>query len=454
MIKNRKIAIFGFAKEGLAAANYLGTANKIAIFDDAPSIKPGFLKALKIKNADIFVGGKFLGDINFDYVIRSPGIRPDHPNIIKLIKKGAILTSATKIFFDEAPCEIIGVTGTKGKGTTATLIYKMLATFYDGVYLAGNIGTPALKILPGLSKKSIVILELSSFQLIDLKKSPHIAVILMITQEHLNWHEDIDEYQRAKESIVKYQNYDDFAVINQDFKTAKSFAEKTKAKVYFVSTKESTNGVYVKDGKIISAIGGMREEICSVLQVALLGVHNLQNAAAACAVGKIKGVPTGNIAGIISSFKGLIHRLQLIGEINGVKFYNDSFSTVPETTIAAIDSFQNPKILILGGSSKNSDFGKLADKISKDETIKSIILIGQEALRIRKAIEKAGGTKTNILAGADNMAEIVRLAISEAGAGDVVLLSPACASFDMFKNYEDRGEQFVKQVRLWKTKTA
>lgn len=454
MIKNRKIAIFGFAKEGLAAANYLGTANKIAIFDDAQSIKQGFLKDLKIKNADIFVGGKFLGDINFDYVIRSPGIRPDHPNIIKLIKKGAVLTSTTKIFFDEAPCEIIGVTGTKGKGTTATLIYKILATFYNDVYLAGNIGTPALKILPRLSKKSIVVLELSSFQLIDLKKSPHIAVILMITQEHLNWHENIGEYQRAKESIVKYQNYDDFAVINQDFKTAKTFAEKTQAKIYFVSTKESTNGVYIKDDKIISAVGGKKEEICSVLDIALPGAHNLQNVIAACAAAKIKSVPIGNIAGIIGSFKGLIHRLQLVGEINGVKFCNDSFSTVPETTIAAIDSFQSPKILILGGSSKNSDFGKLAGKISKEETIKSIILIGQEAGRIRKAIEKAGGTNALFLTGADNMAEIVKLAIGEAKIGDVVLLSPACASFDMFKDYQDRGEQFVKQIRLWKTKTA
>lgn len=447
LMKGKKIAIIGFGKEGVSAANFLGVANQIIIYDDKPrsAIDPTFFKKIKIKNVGFYFDGS-LPDLSFDYVIRSPGVRLDHSLIQKLTSQGSILTSPTKIFFDACPGKIIGVTGTKGKGTTATLIYQMLKTKYKSVFLAGNIGTPALDILPKVTKDSLVVLELSSFQLIDLARSPYIAVVLMTTSEHLDWHEDTQDYRQAKESIVKFQSPTDFAVINYDFEASKNFAQKTKARVYFVSTKTKTNGVYTINGSVISKIAG-HEEVCQTKDVILPGRHNLQNVIAAVSVAKILQVRNQNIVKILKTFKGLPHRLQLVDKIDNVKFYNDSFSTTPETTIAAAEAFKSPKILILGGSSKKSDFSKLSQKINSDQTIKALILVGQEARRIRQSISQAGGFGGKIIEGCQNMSQIVRQAKKLAQSGDVVILSPACASFDMFKNYQDRGKQFIRQVK-------
>ncbi|KKQ90190.1 MAG: UDP-N-acetylmuramoylalanine-D-glutamate ligase [Candidatus Curtissbacteria bacterium GW2011_GWC2_38_9] len=447
-IKDKKIAIIGFGKEGVSAANFLGSENQIIIIDQKSkeAIDNVFFKSLNIKRFEFFQIQNVPSGLKVDYIVRSPGVRPDDNTILNLKKNGAQLTSPTKIFFDLCQSEIIGVTGTKGKGTTVTLIYEMLKSQINNVFLAGNIGTPALEILPKVDRQSIVILELSSFQLIDLKKSPHIAVILMITSEHLDWHQDTPEYRRAKESIVSFQNENDFAIINQDFEVSGNFAQRTKAKVYFISTKQKTNGVYLESDSILSEIG-KSEEICKTSQILLPGAHNLQNVLAAVACAKIYNIKTKNITLVLKTFKGLVHRLQLVREFKNIKFYNDSFSTIPETTVAAIEAFRQPKILILGGSSKNSDFSLLAQEINQNKSIKAIILVGQEATRIKKAIAKSGGTDAKIIEGANNMHQIISRAYQEAKSGDVVILSPACASFDMFKNYQDRGMQFIKEVK-------
>lgn len=442
MTKSQKIAIFGLGEEGVSAANYFAKTANILIYDDKnkEQIDKTFFKKLQ---AD--VSFYFQKDINekVDIVIRSPGVRPDHPKIVKLLKKGAKLTSTTKIFFDKCPSQIIGVTGTKGKGTTVTLIYKMLKNKYKDVFLAGNIGTPMLEILPKIKKGSLVVLELSSFQLMDLTTSPHVAVVLMVTSEHLDWHPSQKEYHLAKLPVVKYQTNNDFAIVNQDFPISLNAASYTKAKVYFFSTAKEANGVYVKGGKLISQINGY-EEICNTSIIKLAGKHNLQNVAAATAVAKILNIENKTIAKVLSTFKGLEHRLQLVRIVDGVKFYNDSFSTTPETTIAAIEAFTSPKILILGGSSKKSDFTLLAQKIKSDKSIQGIILIGEETPRIKKAITGFSGM---ILEGAKDMKEITATASKVTKPGDIVILSPACASFDMFKNYKDRGDQYIKAVR-------
>lgn len=423
MIKGKKILLFGYGKEGKAAEQFLKHQNGVKIYDDKDKTQ--------ISKSE-----------RFDLIVRSPGVRPDHELIKKLTAAGTAVTSSTQIFFDLCPCPIIGVTGTKGKGTTSTLIYEMLKAEGNDVYLAGNIGTPALEILPGLNSQNKVVLELSSFQLMDLKKSPHIAVVLMITQEHLDWHTSKEEYTKAKESIVAYQSDSDFAIINHDFETPKSFARLTKAKVLFFSTLAKTNGAYLEDGKIIY----QGQIVAGVDDVSLPGKHNLQNVLAAASAAKCQNVKNENIKKVLKTFKGLPHRLQLIREIRGVKFYNDSFSTTPETTIAAIQAFPNSKVLILGGSSKNSDFTSLGKTIVDDKTIKAIMLIGTEAQRLKEAIAAAGAFEGKTLEGAKNMEEIVKSAQAQSSSGDIVILSPACASFDMFKNYQDRGEQFVNEV--------
>ena len=446
MISNKKIAIFGFGKEGASSANFLGTNNQITIIDDKKKvdIDEKLLKSLKAK-ANFYFGGDLPQDLNFDYVVRSPGVHLDNPGLLKLTKEGTITTSQTKLFLDLFPGKTIGITGTKGKGTTATLIYEILKTQTKNIFLAGNIGTPALDLLEKSDKDSIAVLELSSFQLSDAVKSPHIAVVLMVTSEHLDWHKDETEYKTAKENLVKFQNQNDFAVINADFKNSKGAVQKTKAKPYLFSTVNQANGAYLENGKIISKIKGT-EEIIKTEDIFLPGFHNLQNVLAAVCVAKLENVPNKSIASTLKTFKGLKHRLEFIAEKNGAKYYNDSFSTTPETAIAAINSFKEPKILILGGSSKNSDFTKLGKTIAGDKSIKAIILIGDEAERIKKSIESNGGFGGKIIENLTNMRQIVSASKETAKPGDVILLSPACASFGLFKNYQERGDLFTKEV--------
>lgn len=422
MIKNKKIIIIGFGKEGRSAAKFLGEANQITVYDDK-------------EKTPIGEGGRF------DLIVRSPGVRPGHPLIKKLVAAGAVLTSPTQIFFDLSPCPIIAVTGTKGKGTTSTLIYEMLKTENENVFLAGNIGTPALEILPKLDKKGLVVLEMSSFQLMDLSKSPHVAVVLMITQEHLDWHRDEEEYLLAKAPIVKYQLKSDLAVINFDFPNSKSLASRTRAKIISFSTEGPADSCISADNLMFE-----KKIVAGVSSVLIPGRHNLQNVLAAIAVAKIYKIKNENIKKVLVSFKGLDNRLQLIRQVSGVKYYNDSFSTTPETSIAAIEAFAGPKVLILGGSSKNSDFTNLGKAVVEDKTVKGIILIGVEGGRIKEAIAKAGKFGGQIVEGARDMKEIVASAQGLAQSGYIVVLSPACASFDMFKNYEDRGRQFAAEV--------
>jgi len=448
MNSKKRIAIFGFGKEGISAANYLGENNEISIIDDKNKneIDAKIFNKLKVNNINYFLGNDFPKKEKFDLLIRSPGFHPQHPKISKLIKRGVPITSPTNIFFEKSPAKnIIGVTGTKGKGTTSSLIYDILKSENNNVFLAGNIGNPALEILPKLNNKSVVILELSSFQLIDFIHSPHIAVVLMITSEHLDWHKDINEYLNAKKSIVKFQNRHDFALINQDFEKSKQLSSLTRAKTLFFSTNQKTNGVYVENDQIKSS-AIRQEDIINTSNILLPGFHNLQNICAAVLVALIIGVKKENIISSICSFKGLKHRLQLIKAVNGVKYYNDSYSTTPETTVAAIEAFKNPKILILGGSSKKSDFSILVNKISSDKTIKALLLIGQEAKRIKDSIESTNMFHGEIFENLDNMQSIVKAASEIAKDKDIVILSPACASFGMFTNYEDRGDQFIKAV--------
>lgn len=449
MISDKRIAIFGLGKEGASSANFLGAQNEITIFDDKQKsqIDETFINSLKVK-AELRLGQKPKEGEKFDYVLRSPGVQINNPSYRSLIKAGAIPTSQTKLFFDFFPGKIIAVTGTKGKGTTATLIYQFLKTQTPNVFLAGNIGTPALEILKDADKDSVAVLELSSFQLIDLTKSPKIAVVLMTTSEHLDWHKDSEEYIDAKKAIVKFQKEDDFAVINADFPSSRSFSQKTKAKVYFFSTQNEENGAFIKNGKLISKIKA-EEEIIKTEEVLLPGPHNLQNVLAAISVAKIENIENKNIVKVLKSFKGLPHRLELVKEEGGVKFYNDSFSTTPETTIAAVKAFTNPKILILGGSSKKSDFTGLAKEIiNPKNNVKSLILIGDEAKRIKETLVKEGSFSGQIVEGLENMHDIVQKSKELSQSGDIVLLSPACASFGLFKNYRQRGDLFTKEVNL------
>jgi len=424
----KKIAVIGEGIEGKSAVKFLEK------------------QGAEVEIRDQKQGDKYLDDLDkFDLIVRSPGVKI---NDLRLkIKDESRITSQTKLFFDLTPTKnIIGVTGTKGKGTTSSLIFEMLKKAGFDVHLGGNIGTPALELVDKLKKDSWVVLELSSFQLQDLTKSPHIGVLLMITSEHLDYHKDINEYIDAKRNLLNFQTENDIAIINRDYPGSNESDILSMGKVYYISReREVDEGCFALGNQIILRIKGNDLPVVDTRELLLKGDHNHENVCAATLVAYLAGVRLGMITEVLRHFKGLMHRLELVGQISNVEYYNDSFSTTPETAIAAIESFKNPEILILGGSSKNSDFKELGELISKKENIKAIIGIGEEWKKIKSHISNLK-SEVIIIEGADSMEKIVTAASKIAQPGDVVLLSPACASFGMFENYKDRGEQFKKEV--------
>lgn len=450
VFKNKKVAILGLGSEGMATAEFLYKHGALITFFDQK--EQGDISSDTLSRAHE-LGSLILGKSSFEQltgfelIVRSPGINKNKDFFKKVLDQGAVLTSQIKLFFDLCPCDIIGVTGTKGKGTTSTLIYEMLKRSGRDVFLGGNIGIPPLSFLDKLTESSVVVLELSSFQLHDLNKSPHIAVMLMVVPEHQDYHSSVEDYIDAKRNLLRFQTKDDFAVINRDYPASHESDIHTEGQVYQVTRERSTadQGVFIKDEAIWIVMRGTEWKVIDLNKIALPGRHNVENAAAAAMAATLSGASKSDIYDTLATFRGLEHRLELVSEVNGVKYYDDSFSTTPETAIAAIEAFSEPEILILGGSSKNSDFRNLGQVIANTQNIRAIIGVGDEWLKIRSSIHGLS-ERVLILEGALDMHAVVQAASKIALAGDVVLLSPACASFGMFKNYKERGDLFKEEV--------
>jgi UDP-N-acetylmuramoylalanine--D-glutamate ligase len=366
---------------------------------------------------------------DYDVVFRHPSTSPD-------LLKGVNVTSLTQEFFDKCPAPIIGVTGTKGKGTTSTLIAKILEVSGKKVHLLGNIGKPSLDALPNILADDIVVHELSSFQLWDLKTSPHVAVILMIEPDHQDVHPGMEDYVSAKANIANHQTAEDFLFYNPVNELSAKAAQGGSAVKQKYMTQENA---FVQDGKIFLR----DQEIISVDEVGLLGKHNLENICAALAASSKFVDDVSAMSQAIREFKGLDNRLEFVKELDGVKYFNDSFSSAPVATKAAIQAFGEPIILILGGYDKQTDFTPLAGLIAEHK-IKHVLLIGQIKQHIAEALTSKGYSDFELIDG--TMEEIVARARNIASQGDIVLLSPGAASFDMFKDFKDRGRQFRAAV--------
>ena len=425
---NNKIAILGLGEEGkdlLAFIKKNSRHSSIKVFD-------------KIKTVNLE---------NFDLIFRSPGFHRLSPMLKKAEKAGVKISSATKLFFELCPAKIIGVTGTKGKGTTSTLISQILKESSKKVYLAGNIGHSPLKLLGRLKPSDWVVLELSSFQLQDLNLSPKIAVGLNITSEHLDVHRSTAEYRKAKQNILAWQKSNDRAVLNADYPLTRSWQKLTKATTYWFSRQHKVKGSYVAKGKIYLHLKAKPIQVGSADKLQLRGEHNRENVTAAITASALAGAKVTAIKRAVFAFKGLEHRLELVRKVGGVNWYNDSFSTTPETAMAAIGSFSEPMTIILGGSEKGSNYRGLGRLIVKSRNLQTIILIGKTAGKIESAIKNAGKFNGKIIKGLRSMTAIVKMADKQSLPGGVVVLSPAAASFDMFKNYKDRGNQFKTAVK-------
>jgi len=422
-----KIAIAGYGLEGESNYRYWSnnTENDITITDQRQPDRTIPNGVATIIGEDAF---EKLQD--FDLVIRTAGLAP------RKIKTNGKIWSATNEFFAKCPASIIGVTGSKGKGTTASLITSILRESGKKVWLIGNIGEPSLDIIDQIDENDVIVYELSSFQLWDLEKSPHIAVILFIEREHLDIHSNVEEYVSAKANITKYQTVNDILIYNQFNQYAKDIASGSKARLIGYTDEKTA---HIKESYFYYG----EQKICSINALQVIGKHNQDNACAAIdAIWELiqdkEAIERG-----ISSFKGLPHRLQFIHEVNGIKYYDDSIATTPSSAIAALRSFDTPKVIILGGSSKGSDFSELGNELTKHDV--KAILIGDEAENIAKACQSAGFSDFEIMEN-PTMTKIVDRAQSLAKSDGVVLLSPASASFGLFKNYIDRGEQFEAAV--------
>lgn len=426
-----KLAIVGFGVEGKSALAYWSKLGAdITVCDQNADIEVP-------KGVERQLGAGYLQNLHgFDVIFRSAGVKPD----VILAENPEVndkITSTINGFLRVCPTKnIIGVTGTKGKGTTSTLIAKMLEAAGKKVLLGGNIGVPPFDFLSELTPDSWVVLELSSFQLSDLKYSPHIGVCLMIVPEHLNWHAGMDEYTEAKSRLFKNQIENDIAIYFSYNELSERIASAGAGEKipYFAAP-----GAEVINGNI--SIAG--NALCATDELKLLGEHNWQNACAAVTAVWQVTQDTTAVRSVLTTFDGLEHRLEFVREVHGVKYYNDSYGTTPETAIVALQAFIEPKIIILGGSDKGARFDELAKTVAEDN-VRQAILIGDTASQIEQALRAAGFTA--VVPGGTTMPEIVAAAKNVARTGDVVLLSTACASFGLFASYTDRGNQFKQSL--------
>ncbi len=433
-LQNKSIAILGFGQEGQAVLSYLNSHGLQATVLDKAKDGDDYLATLK----------------NFEIIFRSPGIWRQTPEILEAEKAGSVITSQAKWFFESCPAKIIGVTGTKGKGTTCALIHEILQKSFPEkqIYLTGNIGkTQPLEFLDKLTSEDLIVYEMSSFQLQDLNQSPQIGVCLMVTSDHLNHHANLDEYHNAKAAIVAFQNSHDIAIYNEDFEASRVIGQQGSGVKQTISSKhQPDSGVFIDgaNNRIEISLDGEKITI-NCADRKLRGVHNLQNIAAASLVALNLKVSKEIIEQVIQEFAGLEHRLQLVGDFGGVKYYNDSISTVPETTIAALNSFTEPVHLFLGGDNKNIDYSGLVADLKARTNLVSIILLGQVGAILKPELEKSN-LSSKVYGPFTDFKEAVNEAKQQAKAGDVVLLSPGASSFDMFENYAQRGHQFAELV--------
>lgn len=436
--RNVKVGVLGLGEENVALVKYLVSKNADVVVCDQKSKEELGDYYNKIKDLPIQfrLGSHYLDHLeDLKIIFRTPGLPYLEPKIQNAKEQGVEISSQIKLFFKLCPSPIIGVTGTKGKGTTTTLIGNILKESAKKVFVGGNIGNPPIEFIDELTPESIVVLELSSFQLQDLDQSPHIAVVLDIKVDHLDVHKTIDEYIESKRNIIRHQNKNDLAVINADYLTSVDFASLSLGKTYWFSRRKSVErGSFVLYGDIVLRTDEGQFPIAKTADIQLRGEHNLENITAAITASFLGDAKLEAIKKAVKEFKGLEHRLEFVRDIQGVKYYNDSFSTNPDTTIAAINSFNEPIILLVGGSEKNADYRRLSDTI-KLKNVKLIIPIGLTAERI---VPGLGEVKS--------MGQALEIAKKNAERGEVVLLSPASASFDQYKNYKERGKTFKDEV--------
>ena len=449
-IRYRKVAIIGLGVSNLPLLDYLYDKKaNVTVFDEREYDQIPKENIEKITNYGFMMhfGKDCLQNLkNFNVIFRSPSCLPTKPELVEEANRGALVTSEIELLMQMCPAKIIGITGSDGKTTTTSLINCILQKAGYRTFLGGNIGTPLFTKLPEMTPEDMVVLELSSFQLMGMEVSPQIAVITNITPNHLNIHKDFQEYIDAKKNIFKYQDENGILVLNYDNEITRECAKEAKGKVIFFSSQTKLDNGYIVDEDVIKECDDkVRKHILNTEDVILRGNHNYQNIATAIsATASLVDIETAIKA--IKEFKPVEHRIEFVKEIDGVKWYNDSASSSPSRTLSGLNAFKEKIVLIAGGYDKNLDYTPLAKPII--DKVRTLILIGQTAGKIydvvKEELEKEH--KSLDIYMCETLEETIPIARKNAKSGDIVLFSPASASFDMFKNFADRGNQFKDLV--------
>ncbi len=439
-IKNKRVCVIGIGVSNIPLIRLLCAEGIDTTVCDKRTEAPVF-QELRTLGAKLCLGEAYLDDIDADIIFRTPGIRPDLPQIKKAVERGALLTSEMEAFFKVCPCRICAVTGSDGKTTTTTLISELLKAQGMKVHIGGNIGHPLLCDADKMAKDDVAVVELSSFQLMTMHGAADTAVVTNVAPNHLDVHKDMQEYIDAKANVFAGQTKENITVLNLDNDITVGFAEKTSGTVRFFSMKtEVENGVFCREDVLYKAENGAITKLMDASDIKIPGRHNIENYMAAyCAV--MDTVTPETLVSVARTFGGVAHRIELVREKGGVKYFNDSIASSPSRTTAGLRSFDRKVILIAGGKDKGVPFDTLGGEII--EHVKKLVVTGLTKEKIRDAVihhpAYRGEPAVFVV---EDFKEAVLKASELAGAGDVVLLSPACTSFDKFKNFEERGNVF------------
>ncbi|MEG9296564.1 UDP-N-acetylmuramoyl-L-alanine--D-glutamate ligase [Mangrovibacillus sp. Mu-81] len=439
--KHKKVLVLGLAKSGVSAASLLHKLEAfVTVNDQKPLAENPEAQGLLQEGIKVICGSHpiELLDEGFEYVVKNPGIPYDNPLIKRAVEKGIPVFTEVELAYLVSEAEMIGITGTNGKTTTTTLLYEILSEDKKKPLIAGNIGTVASEVAQSAKSDEKMVVELSSFQLMGIDEfSPHIAIITNLYDAHLDYHGNIDEYWKAKANITRNQTNEDYLIINQDQAHLRDVVDFTQAQLIPFSTKQEVDqGAYIKDG----AIYFQQEYIGPLSSVVLPGAHNLENILCAIAASKLYGVSNDSIMHVLGTFTGVKHRTQFVKEVKNRKFYNDSKATNSLATKSALNAFDGPTILLAGGLDRGNSFDELIPHL---KNVKVLITFGETADKLQQTGQKAG---IQTILRVDNVEKAVPAAYEHSDEGDVILLSPACASWDQYRTFEERGDIFIEAV--------
>jgi len=448
-LAGQRATIIGLAREGTALARYLARHGaQVTVSDLKPADRlRDRMAALADAPVQLVLGGHPPEILDADVVYVSPGVPPDVPILLEARRRGVRLSSATELFFSLCRAPIVGITGSSGKTTTTCLVGEMLKSSGWQTWVGGNIGQPLIEEVDDIQPDHRVVLELSSFQLENLPFSPHVAVILNLTPDHLDRHPSFQAYREAKLSILRHQGPDDVAVLNADDPHTRELAREARGRVLWFSLRgePAGEGGFLRGGHLMLRTGGEERTVCEASRVRLRGRHNLANVLAAGLASASLGATVEAMAQTAQTFAGVPHRLELVGELDGLQFVNDSIATSPARSMAAIEAFHQPIVLLAGGRHKNLPLEGWAEVVRRK--VAHLILFGEAAPVLAEAVSRAGSPGP-VVHQAGTLERAVHLAVEVAPAGAVILLAPACTSFDAFTDYVERGERFREEVGL------